>query len=192
MHSREQRNLIISAYSKWIKEQIEVGRMPYYLSFMFSHISGRKSEKMDVMVAQVTRVHNILTRHVVRDREAVMWRRLRPIFIGCHDLPVWKHKRKESLRNLVVNNGLHFNAVALVQPPARTDIPMKTQFLLLGRQSRLNVPLDEHFRDNQRFYVNDILDRIHVTPITRGTMMDYTLKTFKHGRVSADSIQIWN
>jgi hypothetical protein len=164
--------------------------MPYYLSFMFNHIPRGPLSKLDVMTSEVTRVHHILTRHTVRKPHADCWRRLRPVFIGCHDLPVWKHT-KASIRDFVVNDGLHFNAIALMPPPARTDMPMKMQFLILGRQSRLNVPLDEHFRLNQRFYVNDILDRVHVTPITKGTMADYTLKAFKHGRVGPDSIQAW-
>jgi hypothetical protein len=141
--SSEKREIIVSAFSKLIREEIEVGRMPYYLSFMFNHIPRGPLSKLDVMTSEVTRVHHILTRHTVRKPHADCWRRLRPVFIGCHDLPVWKHT-KASIRDFVVNDGLHFNAVALMPPPARTDMPMKMQFLMLGRQSRLNVPLDEH------------------------------------------------
>ena len=68
---------------------------------------------------------------------------------------------------------------------------MKYQFAIWGRRSRLSVPLKKHFEQCQRFYLNDILCRIHVTPITDGSMADYTLKAFKHGRVGPDSIQIW-
>jgi hypothetical protein len=189
--NRHKRELIVLGYSEMIRNHIDLGWDPYYVSFMFNHIPGSRVAKMEVMRQEVTRVHCILTRHIVRRPEAPEWRHLRPKIIGCHDLPVWKHQ-KEIVQNLVVNDGLHFNAVVLVPQPARTDMPIKVQFLLWGRQSRLCLPLDEHFCLNQRFYVNDALARIHVTPITSGPMGDYTLKAFKHGLVSADSIQIWN
>ena len=104
---------------------------------------------------------------------------------------MWKHK-KEIGRGSVVNDGLHYNAIALVPRPALADMPIRVQNLLWGKQSRLIVPLDEHFRLKRCFYVTDMLARVHVTPIKRGTMADYMLKTFKHGRVGPDSIQIWN
>jgi hypothetical protein len=184
------RELIVSGYSETIRDHIDFGWDPYYISFMFNYIPGSFAVKMDIMTAEVTTVHNKLTGRIVRRSEATAWRHLRPIFIGCHDLPVWKHA-KVSSRSPVVNDGLHYNAVALVPKPARADMPIKLQYLLWGRQSRLTVPLDEHFRQKQRFYVNDPLARIHVTTISNGTMADYTLKTFKHGRVGSDSIQIW-
>jgi hypothetical protein len=65
------------------------------------------------------------------------------------------------------------------------------QFAIRGRRSRLTVPLKKHFEQCQQFYLNDVLYRLHVTPITKGSMADYTLKAFKHGRVSSDSIQVW-
>ena len=37
-----------------------------------------------------------------------------------------------------------------------------------------------------------LLARIHATPVTIGTMADYTLKTFKHGRVDSDSMLVLN
>lgn len=184
------RESLISAYSCYLRERIEDGLQPYFLNFMFSHIGGGAAVRETEMVAQVDRVHNILTRHMVRMPDSPNWVHLRPIFIGCLDLPVWKHK-KVQVRTLTVNGGLHFNAVALTPPPASANLPMELQFFLWGRQSRLKVGLDQHFREKERFYLNDILDRIHVTPITEGTMADYTLKAFKHGRVTADSVRIW-
>jgi hypothetical protein len=157
---------------------------------MFNHIPGDAALKMDVMTAEVKRVHDILTRHIVKRPKAKNWCHLRPIFIGCPDLPVWKHK-KELVRNLVVNDGLHFNVVALVPEEALPTMPIEVQFILWGRRSRLKVPLKKHFAQNQRFYLNDSLSRIHVTPITEGTMADYTLKVYKKGWVSPDSVQVW-
>lgn len=189
--NRNTRELVVSGYSEMIREYIDLGWDPYFINFMFNHIPGGRQVKMDVMIQEVTRVHNILTRHIVRRPDATAWWHLRPTFIGCHDLPVWKHE-KVLVRNLIVNDGLHYNAIALVPKPALADMPIRVQNLLWGKQSRLTVPLDEHFRLGRRFYINDMLARVHVTPIKRGTMADYMLKTFKHGRVGPDSIQIWN
>ena len=187
------RENIVLGYSEIIQEHIDLGWDPFYLNFMFNYIPGSHVTKMDVMRQQVTRVHDILTRHTVKRPQALAWRHLRPIFIGCHDLPVWKHD-KELVRNLIVNDGLHFNAIALTPKPARSDMPIKTQYLLWGRQSRLTVPLNHHLWQEQRFYHNDVLSRIHATPIiaTPELITDYMLKTFKHGRVGSESIEVWN
>ena len=178
-------------YAEIIKEHVQWGWKPNYINFMFNNIPGGVPEKMDVMTREVTRVHDILTRHIVRRRKAENWSHLRPIFIGCHDLPVWKHE-KELVRNLVVNDGLHFNVVSLVPPESDTTMPMRLQFAIWGRRSRLTLPLKKHFEQNQRVYLTDVLNRIYVTPIIEGTMADYTLKAFKKGWVSPDGIQIWN
>ena len=191
--NRDVREEIIAGYSKIIMEHVAQGWKPNYIAFMFNHIPGNAGNKMDVMKAEVTRVHDILTRHIVRKPESENWCHLRPKFIGCPDLPVWKHE-KELVRNLVVNDGLHFNVFALVPPESDASLPMRWQFALLGRRSRLKVPLKKHFEQNQRFYLNEYLARIHVTPISKGTitMSDYTLKAFKHGRVAYDRLHVWS
>ena len=122
--SRNTRERLVAGYSERIRELIDLGRDPYFINFMFNHIPGSREAKMDVMSAEVTRVHHILTRHIVRKPEAKAWQHLRPIFIGCHDLPVWKHE-KVPVRTLIVNDGLHFNAVALVPQPALTDMAIR-------------------------------------------------------------------
>jgi hypothetical protein len=40
-------------------------------------------------------------------------------------------------------------------------------------------------------YLADKLYRIDVTPISRSTMADYTLKNFKNGRVAYDDIRVF-
>jgi hypothetical protein len=188
--NRNVREEIIAGYSEIIKEHVQWGWKPNYINFMFNHIPGNSFTKMEVMTAEVSRVHDILTRHIVKRPKAANWCHLRPIFIGSHDLHVWKHE-KELVRNLVVNDGLHYNVVALVPEESHLALPMKYQFAIWGRRSNLTVPLKNHFEQCQRFYLNDVLYRIHVTPITEGSMADYTLKAFKHGRISPDSIQVW-
>lgn len=190
MKNRQAREYVVSAYDEMIEEYIVNGYQPFFLNFMFNQIAASNNNRRDIMVSEVTRVHDILCRHTVRKPNSEEWSFLRPIFIGCHDLPVWKYE-KTTIKDFHVNGGLHFNAIALTRSPARGDMHRKVQELLWGRQSRLKVPLDEHLRAKSQFYCNDLLSRIHVTPITHGTMADYTLKTFKHGRVGRDSIQVW-
>jgi len=188
------RKLIIAGYAEMIKRRVDDGGRPNYVNFMFNHIPGSAATKMDAMTAEVTRVHNILTRNIVKRPKAKLWCHLRPIFIGCHDLQVWKHE-KQLVRNFVVNDGLHFNVLALVPKESDATIPMRLQFALWGRRSNLTVPLIAHFEDRERFYLTDVLSRIDVSPVKAGTipeMTDYALKAFKHGRVGPDSIQVWN
>ena len=126
------REEMIGGYMEMVKEQITRGFRPNFINFMFNHIPGNAAIRMDVMTAEVKRVHDILTRHIVRRPEAKNWCHLRPVFIGCPDLPVWKHE-KELVRNLVVNDGLHFNVMAFVPEEARPNMPMQVQCILWGR-----------------------------------------------------------
>jgi len=87
---QETRKLIIDGYAEMIKKHVDDGWKPNYVNFMFNHIPGCAVTKMDAMSAEVNRVHNILTRNIVKRPKAKLWCHLRPIFIGCHDLPVWK------------------------------------------------------------------------------------------------------
>jgi hypothetical protein len=186
--SRLDRELIVEAYAQLIGEKIGEGRDAYYLNFMFNQLPGSKQIRMDTMTQEVERVHSILTHHIVRRPHAENSAHLRPILIGSHDLPVFKWEQGEPSRMDVANDGLHFNAIALVPPHRHSALPTWFQYWRRGRPSRLKVPLQQHFHERQRFYLNDRLARAHVTRITYGTMADYLLKNFKHGRLDGDSL----
>jgi hypothetical protein len=171
---------------------MDEGREAYFVNLMFNQLPGSPQTRMGSMMQEVERVHSILTHHVVRRPKVEKWAHLRPIFIGSHDFPVFKWVRGGLHRLDVVNDGLHFNVVALVPPPNPRIFPDWVQYRMWGPQSRLKVPLDAHFREQSRFYVNDRLARIHTTMVAHGTMADYTLKAFKHGRVTSDSILVLN
>jgi hypothetical protein len=109
--NRNQREEYIAGYSLMIRKN-RFGRVPHYINFMFHHLPGSRQTKIEIMKKQVSRVHDILTRSIVRKRDSVNWQPSRPIFVGCPDLPVWK-RDKEPIRNLIVNDGLHFNAICL-------------------------------------------------------------------------------
>jgi hypothetical protein len=182
-----ERKHVISAYDEFIMERIKnsVGEF-YYISFMFNHLPGRQAAKIEQMTKEVTRFHDILTHHIVRKRESVGWSELSPVMIGLPDFPVWKHA-KVSIRTLQVNDGLHFNAIAIL--PSRFSRSRCRKYPQ-RKQSRLTVSLSAHVSSKPQLYLTDKLHRIHVERITEGTMVDYAFKTFKKGYVSADDILI--
>jgi hypothetical protein len=90
------------------------------------------------------------------------------------DLPVYKRK-KRSLNDVSINDGLHYGGIALTPPI-----------------SRFRSPLDTYFEENQKKYVNRRLARIHVEPIISNDwyVTDYVAKSIKRGTVSEDDIVI--
>jgi hypothetical protein len=188
----QDREQLVQAYSRLIREKMDEGRDAYFLNFMFNQLPGSRQTWMGIMTQEVERVHSILAHHVVRRPKVEKWAHFRPIFIGSHDLPVFKWDRGKLHRLDVVNDGLHFNVIALMPPPNPRIFPDWVQYRMWGPLSRLKLPLHQHFQEKSRFYVNDRLARIHATPVTTGTMADYTLKAFKHGRVDPDSMLVLN
>jgi hypothetical protein len=186
------REAIVEAYSSMIAEKMDEGREGYFVNLMFNQLLGSRQNRMDTMRQEVERVHWILAKHMIHRPNHRNWAHLRPIFVGSPDLRVFKWDRGEPDRLVVANDGLHFNTIALVPPPSLSILPSGIQNRLWGLQSRLKVSLDQHFRDRSEFYLNDRLARIHVTPVSHGTMADYTLKAFKHGRLDEDSILVLN
>jgi hypothetical protein len=184
----DMRAQIVQGYDQTIWSYVLRGMIPNYVNFMFRPLPGREEVRKEIMTAAVERVHKTLTQHVVRKSERENWTHLRPIFIGCHDRPVWKHE-KELGRAYLPNDGLHFNVMALM-PPKNPLPPGMDQHALMPKQSRLRVSLADHIAEKPNLYQKDPLYRIHVTEITTGTMADYMLKTFKHGYASSDDILI--
>jgi hypothetical protein len=109
-----------------------------------------------------------------------------PVLLGLPDYPVVKQQKVDA-RLLRVNGGLHFNAAVLLPP--RCEFPK----IIGEKQSRLKESLVVHVGRKEAEYLTDRLYRIHVTPIISGTTMaDYTLKSFKNGRIGSDRILILN
>jgi hypothetical protein len=90
------------------------------------------------------------------------------------DLPVFKWAKK-SLRDVTINNGLHYSGIALTPPV-----------------SRFATSLDTHFEQCQQEYLTEKLARIDVKAITWNPdfVTDYVTKSFKRGRVSDEDIII--
>src|ERR1700685_522208 len=103
-----QRKQLIAAYDEMIQQRIDKGWQPYFLNFMFNRIPGKPVTKKHIMEGEVERVHSTLVTFVVRKPHSPSWIQYVPIFVGCPDLPVAKWE-KELVRNVVVNDGWHYN-----------------------------------------------------------------------------------
>jgi hypothetical protein len=185
------RKKLVQSYSDLIADLQSRNMDAYYFSFMFDHISGNEYQRKERMFGDVKRVHDILSRHIVRKPTSEAWEHLLPVFVVFPDYPVAKDE-KSSIRAYNANDGLHINAIGLVPPPPPPYLPPGVrQHAYFGKLSRLREPLDLHFQQLQQEYRTDKLYRIDVTPISHGTMADYALKNFKNGKVSYDDIRVF-
>ena len=95
-----------------------------------------------------------------------------PVLIGAADLQVYK-KDPTSSPLILCNGGLHFHALLMVPP-----------------DTRLDVPVEQHFREYQDMYVGKrrLITKLDVRPVTETPehVVDYVFKTILRGRVSYD------
>jgi hypothetical protein len=179
---------IIEAYDEMLRERLETSQ-GYFVNFMFNQLPGGREAILQQMRKQIERFHGLLTRHIVRKPESTNWRHLRPVLIVAPDLPVPK-REKTSGKQLGANSGLHSNGILLVPPRRRSA--KKVEVVSKRKQSRLRVSVKKHLREEERFFVNESLARIHVTKIASGTMADYMFKTIKKGLADWDDVLILN
>jgi hypothetical protein len=169
-------NIVTTAYGDMINEYMENGWDAYLLTFMFNHLRGSPAGVQIGMEREVERVYaKLLTRIVRKPRSLTNVGKL-PLWIVVPDFPVPKRERT-SLDAVTVNDGRHIHAIGL-NPPT----------------SRLQVGLDEHFREHQDVYVGSAgrLQRIHAVPITHDPayVADYVFKSLKRGWVGEDDVFI--
>jgi hypothetical protein len=139
---------LIQSYQQWIQDYIDKGWRPYQVSFMFHQLPGSQLSILAQMKQEICRVYSrLITRFDRNPRSPASFSRL-PRLILFPDFPVYK-RGKTSIRGISINNGLHYQGIAL-RPPV----------------SRFRSTLDEHFRQDQHKYINDKLARIAVQPIT--------------------------
>jgi hypothetical protein len=95
-----------------------------------------------------------------------------PVLIGAADLQVYKRDPASSPL-ILCNGGLHFHGLLLVPP-----------------DTRLKVPVDEHFREYQDMYIGrrGLITKPDVRPVdeTPEQVVDYVFKTILRRRVSYD------
>ena len=165
---------LIQSYQQWIQDYIDQGWRPYQVSFMFHQLPGSQLSVLAQMKQEICRVYSrLITRFDRNPRSPASFSRL-PRLILFPDFPVYK-RGKTSIRGISINNGLHYQGIALTPPV-----------------SRFRSTLDEHFRQDQHKYINDKLARIAVQPITWDPdyVTDYVAKSIKQGLASDEDIII--
>jgi hypothetical protein len=168
---------LIVSFNSMILDRVQAGWQPYFLTYVFRHISGGTSKRTRIMTSEVCRVYSQLLTRIVRDPNAPSYQQLLPYLMASPDLPVPKNGIKASVRELTVNGGLHFHGVLVLPPEDRCR---------LGRQ------LLAHLHEKKELYcpTDGPLLRIDARSMSTPMLADYTLKQIKRGNVAYDDILI--
>src|SRR5260370_33049175 len=135
---------LIYHYGNWVQEQIDQGWDGYLFTFMFSQLPGSIRAKSHQMEREVVRWYGRLATRTVRKPRSPQWAPLLPKGIFVHDLPVFR-RSKQSLRDVVINDGLHMHGIVVA-----------------NRFGRISEPLDEHFSKNLEKYLTGNLRYIDI------------------------------
>jgi hypothetical protein len=170
------RNLI-SGYASLVKDKLDQAWLGHLLSVQFNQIDGSVQVKNQQMQSELTALYASFLTRLIRNPRA--YDAVHPILITCPDWPVYKRSKK-SLCEIATNDGLHQHGILLI-PPA--DL-----------RHRLKVPVQQHFQENQRYYMrNGIIRELAVDPIVphdAAVVVDYALKGLKTNRISYDDAVI--
>jgi hypothetical protein len=168
---------LIVSFNSMILDRVQAGWQPYFVTYVFRHISGGRSKRTRIMTSEVCRVYSQLITRIVRNPNAPSYQQLLPYLMASPDLPVPKRGSKASVRELTINDGLHFHGV-LVLPPED--------------KCRLGRHLLAHLHENQNMYCppDFPLLRIDARSMSTPMLAEYTLKQIKRGNVAYDDILI--
>jgi hypothetical protein len=168
---------LITAFNSMIIDRVQAGWQPYFVTYLFRHISGGAQKRISIMTSEVCRVYSQLLTRIIRDPHAPGYQQLLPYLMASPDLPVPKSAAKVSVRELTINGGLHFHGVLVLPPEDRC---------------RLGRKLATHLHKKQDLYcpADRPLLRIDVRSSNTPMLADYTLKQIKRGNVAYDDILI--
>jgi hypothetical protein len=125
---------------------------------------------MGIMTKDIERIYGRFATRCVRKPRSWWQAHKLPIWLIFPDYPIYKHE-KQSLREVTINDGLHYHGVGL-----------------LHRQPRLQGDFPDHLTDWQNLYVRPDypLKRIHAEGIKRDAdyVVDYLTKWTRRGRFS--------
>jgi len=84
----------------------------YLVTFKFNHIQGSSEYKRSEMLKQVEyQFYPTLIKHVERRPMKPSRQSNLPRLIAIPDLPVIKHSKKLSVKDVTINDGLHVHAI---------------------------------------------------------------------------------
>src|ERR1022692_204175 len=112
------KRLIVEGYGQWIREKIDQSWEAYILTITFNQIPGSRSSMLNQMKLELESVYATMLSRIVRCPMSAKNAERLPIWIGSPDFPVPKYQ-KQSLRNVTVNDGLHYHAICLISPDSR-------------------------------------------------------------------------
>ena len=109
------------AWGDYIEAHLDQDWKPFLLTFMFEQLPGSPAAKMAQMTRCIEQAYAIFVTRVVRKPQTAAARGVAPIWLCAPDLPVYKREKKQSLRDLLVNDGLHYHAILLLPPLSRLE-----------------------------------------------------------------------
>jgi hypothetical protein len=138
---------IIEAYGEWFKQHLDLGWDGYFITIMFHNIIGKREAKIHVMKKEISKLYGRVATRAVRKPRSGKRTHLLPKAIFVPDVPAYKQS-KYNLKDVTVNDGIHFHGVMVASKNARFKEPLHL------------------FMTDPRFYVGTRICRIHVEPIT--------------------------
>jgi hypothetical protein len=122
---------LLQGYGQWVHDQMAYGWHGYLLSFMFSQIQEFNTSRMDEMKKHLGWFYGRLAKASVPKASSQKWSKFLPQVVLAPDLPVPKHS-KVQLRDVTINNGLHWHGLVLVNPlapklPGNLDVHISTR-----------------------------------------------------------------
>jgi hypothetical protein len=111
---------LIEGYGEWVQGYFDKGFRMYLVTFKFNHILGSSEYKRREMLKQVEyQFYPTLIKHVESWPMKPSRQCNLPILIGVPDLPVAKHTKKLSVRDVTINDGLHVHAIVAMPQTLR-------------------------------------------------------------------------
>ncbi|TNC09068.1 hypothetical protein FF100_27585 [Methylobacterium terricola] len=165
---------LVHAYSDMLIMKMGEGYTPYILSLLYKPLRGPREWVLGEMKQGITEAYKTLLLRVARKPRSPAHRNRLPEWVLVPDWPVPKGA-KASLREVTLNNGLHYQGLALIPP-----------------RSRLREGLDAHFATHQALYTRGAVARIHAEPITQTPRRAafYLFKSLQRRRADFDSVII--
>jgi hypothetical protein len=167
---------LLQAYGQWVHDHIAYGWHGYFLSFMFCQIPESDDKRMEKMKKHLGWFYGRLAKNSVPKASHPIWSEFLPKAVLAPDFPVPK-RSKVRLRDVTINDGLHWHGLMLVNPLA----------------PKLSGNLDVHIKENWRKYLVASLRTIGVEPITHDPVYvtGYGMKALKRRSFSEDEILIF-
>jgi len=162
----ESADVWIKGCTEWMYEWVLKGWKLYYVNFMFELLRGPPSAQIPQMRRGIHKFYGRFCTEFVHDGRAKSEQERMPQLWLFPDLPIHKNKR-DSLRDVTINGGFHFNGPMLISPVSRFK----------------ECPI-EHLKENQAEYARHGIERIHIVlgGDIRG-LADYAAKTIKNRRL---------